>query len=377
MNKKHIVTVILFFNILLLFASRNVEVQIFILDGERVVLSSQNNFRIDDNRRRVTVNQNTLNISISNNELSINNVSYGNNVSVSSSSPITINDIAYSGAFNLSIHRNNRIRVVNRVNLEDYVAGVIVPEIGAGSPLEALKAQAVATRTYTVRMVLDERHKADNYDLCNTTHCQVYRGLNGQTETSKSAVSATANMILIKDNTPIGAFYSSTCGGITEASGNLWNFQHTYLISKADNFCIIHDEMPNWGRRHLNWERTFTFSQLQEMFAITGINSVTINKINSSLRVDEVKISSPTREVLITGQYELRSKLELPSSLFMIKTSGNNVTFIGNGHGHGVGMCQIGAIVRAKKGQSFREILSFYFEGAEINSRYMNNFNRR
>jgi len=92
---------------------------------------------------------------------------------------------------------------------------------------------------------------------------------------------------------------------------------------------------------------------------------VRVTRRNSSMRVEQVSVAS-SRGLVINGQYEIRERFSLPSTLFLIKLDGDNVIFMGNGHGHGVGMCQSGAIARANSGYTFEEILMFYYVGTEI-----------
>jgi stage II sporulation protein D len=157
--------------------------------------------------------------------------------------------------------------------------------------------------------------------------------------------------------------YSSFCGGISENSGNLWRISHEYLQSQTEDFCINLENTPRWSHKNLNWEKSFTFREIENLFSISHITDITINKQNNTARVEEFKIN----ELIISGQYEIRNKFDLPSSLFLIEIEDNRVLFIGNGYGHGVGMCQIGAIARAIQGQTFRDILQFYYPGTKIN----------
>ena len=390
-------------------------IDIFIAEREEFTITTESNeFHIYSTRKQESIrteyltvstnSSNEINIRDSQNSYFIDELEYGKQVIIKSETPISLNNISYSGEFVFSVGnalvrsasvaeisdfspsvRNEslyltesttpidsyekpfyQIKAINRIGLEDYVAGVIAPEIGGNAPLEAMKAQAVATRTYTMARLINNNHKIDGFDLCSSTHCQVYRGLNGQTNQSKRAALETANLILMYENQPIEAFYSSTCGGISEFSGNLWSVQHPYLTAKPDYYCINIDAMPSWSRRNINWERNFTTGELEDIFSIRNIRDIQINKVNSSMRIEEVLIKSKDDDIFITGQYRLRDTFGLPSSLFIIQKDRNNVKFIGNGHGHGVGMCQIGAIVRASKGYDFREILEFYYENAEI-----------
>jgi len=362
-------------SILLLFAfnlhsnTERIYLDIFISDQAQVSLSSESSFNIFSDVARYVptsqIDEGTLNISVSRRVLSINNRQFGSEVWIVSEEPIAFNNVPYAGEFLLSIV-GHQIRVINRVDLEQYVAGVVPAEIGGLAPIEALKAQAIATRTFTINMLISGRHSADGFDLCNSVHCQVYRGLENITPESARAVRETEAMILLFENHPIQAFYSSNCGGITEKSGNIWSVQQEYLMSVTDNYCINLDLIPQWSHHNLNWERSFTIRELENMFSVRNIEDIQIVSRNSSSRVEEIEISARRNKITITGQYDIRDRFELRSTLFFIKREGDNVIFMGNGHGHGVGMCQSGAIARANSGYFYEEILLFYYVGTEI-----------
>ena len=393
MMKRILIFLVVLFAYISLYSNSSIILDVHIIDQVQLtILTESDIFYIQSEEGIETIESSTLSVTVSNRILTINDNEYGDEVYIISEHPLLLNDISYSGEFKILTTPNNLVRVINRLNLEDYVSGVIAVEIGGNALMEALKAQAVATRTITISKMRNSRHRNDGYDLCSATHCQVYRGLTGQTTQSIRAVQETANMVLLYEEfgiqnsefgipnselrtlnssyggqlEPIEAVYSSHCGGISENSGDLWVMQHNYLSSKVDNYCINIDLVPSWSQRFINWEKDFTINELETMFSIQGITEISTNIINSSMRVEEVLIKSASRDVLITGQYELRERFDLLSSLFIIQREGDNVKFIGNGHGHGVGMCQIGAIVRANQGHDFREILGFYFEGTVI-----------
>jgi len=350
-----------------LYAGDDFLLNIFIFDQSELVVTSESSFyniSSDSDESRVSVRY--LNISSINNIIIINEMEYESPVLILSDSPMAINEVSLAGAILLYSLPGQLIRVINRIGLEDYVSGVIAPEIGGNAPIESQKAQAVATRTYTIAKVKQNVHAVDGYDLCSSVHCQVYKGLVGQTPQSQKAVLDTKGMIMFHDNTPIEAYYSSFCGGISETSTNLWLTNHDYLMSKIDNVCVDVRLIPLWSQKNLNWEKDFTITELQNLLSLKNIIDIQITKTNSSMRVEEVMIKSVSENIFITGQYKLRNTFELPSSLFFIERNNNNIKFIGNGYGHGVGMCQIGAIARALQGHSFIEILDFYYEGIVI-----------
>ena len=351
----------------------NLILEIFLADNSSFKITSESNkTSVLSNNKQFDVYGQELSISFNSNKIYINNTAYSDQIELLSELPLYYKNNPYNGSFKIVLIPEKKLRLINLVELEDYVSGVITAEIGANAPNEALKAQAVATRTVTISKIINGKHRQENYDLCNSVHCQVYTGLKSQTTQSYRATMETANQILVYDNKVIEAFYSASCGGITENSGNLWLVQHDYLISKIDSYCIDEKSVPVWNKRFINWERIFTKRELENKFQIKNISDIIIKNKNSSMRVEEIEVKSAVKNLIFSGQYEIRSRFDLPSSLFLIKQDGDSFNFIGNGYGHGVGMCQTGTIVRALKGQTYSEILGFYFEGAIINDSWIN-----
>ena len=356
-------------SIVLLFSSYNLE--IFLLEQEEITIKNDNFiFSIYDNKKKNQIQNSTLQIKTNNNHLFVNNQQFENKLIISANQLI-INDIEYKGTLIITAQSNNQIRVINQIDLEDYIAGVIPAEIGGGASIEALKAQAITTRTYTIKSILNGKHQKDGYDLCNTTHCQVYAGFKGQTELSNRAVKETINTIITYKNEPIEAFYSASCGGITENSGNVWLKKFDYLIPQADDYCIDLSLIPSYAQKNINWEKSFSMQELEKMFEIQKIDEIIIQNTNNSPRVYMITIKSGSDYLEIKGNNNIRQKLSLLSNLFLIKKEDFQIRIIGNGFGHGVGLCQIGAIARAKNGQSYQQILQFYFPQTKIDHQWV------
>jgi len=359
------------FLFLTLHSTSPVSLDICLLDTARAqITTSSQTFTIHSGGSQSTINTPELNITLSPTSLIINSKRYATTVIICSSTPLTINNISYAGSIKITILPKNLFRVINTVDLETYVAGVVPAEIGGQAPLEAQKAQAIATRSITIAKVLSHKHKNDGYDLCNTIHCQVYRGLSGQTDLSKQAVTETTNQIMLYNGKPIEAFYSSHCGGITEFSGNLWSVHHEYLVTVVDSYCIDASLVPSWNQKNITWEKSFTHQELESLFGVRNISEMYITRRNSSTRITELFIRSSSKNITLTGQYDIRNTFDLPSSLFFITSDGNQYRFTGNGFGHGVGMCQTGAIARATAGHTYTQILNFYYSGITIDDKW-------
>jgi stage II sporulation protein D len=373
--KRFISSLVCFFaTYLYLYSLSLCTVDIHIIDAPRLTITTDGtSFTVHTGSSRKTIRAKTISPTISGNDIFIDGTKFAPTITIQAAPSMQINDISYPGSLVLSALPSAMLRVINRVDLEDYVAGVIAPEIGGGAPLHALKAQAVATRTVTISKILSKKHATDGYDLCSTTHCQVYRGLTGQTPTSIQASRETSGQILLHQGSPIEALYSSSCGGISELAGSLWQVNHPYLTSRTDRFCIDKNLMPTWYQRSINWEKEFSQNTLQGIFGLSNITSISTTRRSQSSRVEEMVVRSTDRSITISGQYEIRNRLSLNSTLFLVEKRGANFVFIGNGFGHGVGMCQTGAVARATDGHKYTDILSFYYPHTHIDKNWIKN----
>lgn len=275
--------------------------------------------------------------------------------SLQGEAPLTLSDRAnnmrtYRGRIVLRIYRG-RLQVLNVLPLEDYLLGVVPIEMPPGFPAEALKAQAIAARSWTVRNRL--KHEADGADVCDSTHCQLYGGVNVEKESTTAAVRNTAGQILVNGEQPVDGVYTADCGGVPadqDASGR--------------EYCV---DNP----RH-RWQLGFTFAEMWQAIAEQdsaqempkGDIDVQIAQTDASGRVQKLRIwcGDVVREV---NGARLRAWLSLPSTLFSVRVDqGNTIVFEGSGSGHGGGLCQWGAAGRARAGQGVEQILQAYYPGA-------------
>lgn len=275
-----------------------------------------------------------------------------------------------------------KLDAINIVDVEDYLRGVVPYEIGRLDPsrIEALKAQAVAARTYAYKHF--NSRESLGFDVYADTKDQVYKGLGGASELTDQAVKATEGVVMLYDGEFITAYYHSTCGGKTETL-ETWNKPSLpYLKSAPDT---MKDGTPYCKESsYLKWEREFSDKEVLEMVRqnageakakfsgfkssdVKKVKSITIKDKLSSGRILTLMVSTDkgNMEVLTDRTRWLFKKggSILPSSLFTIKHSGSTWKLTGSGFGHGVGMCQMGVRARAKAGQSYKEILTHYYQG--------------
>lgn len=270
----------------------------------------------------------------------------------------------YHGDFEYVRRSGDKLTVINIVDIEDYVKGVIPYEMSGSWPIEALKAQALCARTYAA-----SHFNANSYygfDVTNDTYSQVYRGLTGATSTSDAAVEQTAGIYILYAGEPISAMYCSSNGGATEDSENITGNAVGYLRGKVDSFEAAAASI----NANSSWTDTLTRSQLAEKantlgFSIASADSIEITYSDTGnvigIRLTDSNGSSASFSK--SSCYEFcTSTLGLKSISFEISESGDSVTFNGSGWGHSLGMSQFGAYAMAKVyGFTYDQIVNFYY----------------
>jgi stage II sporulation protein D len=258
---------------------------------------------------------------------------------------------------------------VETVDIEEYVAAVVPGEIGGRAPLAALEAQAVAARSYAIARA--GRHAAEGADLCDGTHCQVYRGARAATARSRKAVEETRGLVLVQDGRVIAAPFHAACGGRTARPADVWDDEETPVLeSVPDDACA---RSP--GAR---WDFHVSRSALTTLGSALGFPSARFLEVFSrgtDGRVLTVRFVAVGGRSSVVRGYALRETAlrlwgrdSVRSTLFDLVEEQKEYLFVGRGTGHGAGLCQEGAIGRARRGESFREILAVYYRGAEIAS---------
>ena len=238
------------------------------------------------------------------------------------------------------------------IPLEQYVASVLAGELNGITNAETLKAMAVAIRTYGIRH--RSVHAAEGYDLCDTTHCQnVY--WSQRKKYHQDAAEATEGLLLWWKGEPAATYYAAHCGGMSEGSP-----MGAYLSAKADSHCVTR------GNDH--WRAAFTGSQLATALSLKApAMTIEVTERSASGRANYLSVNGRRM-----GANQFQSALgsrygwQVKSLLFDVTRVGDKFVFAGRGRGHGVGLCQIGAIQMGATGHSSREILEQYYPGAKI-----------
>lgn len=270
----------------------------------------------------------------------------------------------YSSNMNVRVKRLSR-NLIELVPLEDYVVGVLAGEMPTSFELEALKAQAVAARTYVMKKMQDNKDR--EYDVVDTVQNQVYLSdeeLKEKWQSKyiekinkvKEAVLETKGEYLTYKGNVIEAFFFSTSVGKTENSEDIFSAARPYLRSVDSAW----DEEVSPV-----FNDSFEFS-LQEFYDRLGIKyqedlNIKVLSTTSTGRIKSLSINNTT----FTGS-QVYSKLNLRSTFFTINKIGNNIMINTKGYGHGVGMSQYGALAMAKKGYNYNEILKYYYQGIDI-----------
>ncbi len=333
-------------------------------------------------------------------------------------------DFKYYGGFRYERINGGNLTVVNMVHLEDYIRCVITWEMGASWHKEALKAQACCARTYAMRNL--NKHSTYHFDLCSETDCQAYHGTGNLTTNSIQAAAESEGLCVYYQGSLAETVYSSSNGGASESSENVWVTAIPYLVGKVDPYeGLIADEIPNY-----RWTVTFTADELEAKlrakgyqcgdlasFAVTqttptgNVYAITFTDVNGkswsfykqdartflglrSLRYTvsgngststgggEVPLAGGGSTVL-NGAYAIDGSgaintvtgdawvltgngLTQPSPSGGTVTGADSYTITGSGWGHGVGMSQYGALAMAKAGYTYDQILKFYFTGVDV-----------
>jgi stage II sporulation protein D len=311
-------------------------------------------------------------------------------------------DRSYRGAIQFSADRSGRIAVINQVGMEELLKGLVPSEIFARAHLEALKAQAVTARAEVLAKV-GLKHVADPYFLCTEQHCAVYRGVSGEAATTNTAVDATrGEMLFDASGRLVDAVYSAVCGGHTENNEVVWGGVANPSLRGRPDVLPGKPAPPAPGAdlkaflaadgafacklssfaapTKLRWEKRFTAKDVDEKlasFRVGRVMAMTVSERGVSGRARLLQVSGEDGATTIRGELTIRRLFgNLNSAMFEVKAErdpkGRPTAWVfgGGGWGHGVGMCQTGAIGRAEAGQTYQQILGHYFGGATVSRVY-------
>ncbi len=277
---------------------------------------------------------------------------------------ITVNKRLFRGHVSIVVNPDGTLNVINVVDLEKYIKGVLYHEISHKWPMEVIKAQAVAARSYAIYSM--EQNKGRDFDVTNDIYSQVYGGKNSERYRTGLAVDQTAGEVLIYNGAILPAFFHATCGGVTESVSEVWNMDLPPLRGELCPYC---KKSP-----HMRWKRNFRLRDIQNKLSARGykiglIQTIEVIERNASDRIKTLRIiSRDGGSVKISGK-EFRNIIgpnDIRSNSYDVVMRGYYVDFYGRGWGHGVGFCQWGAYGMAQLQFDYRAILRHYYPGAKL-----------
>lgn len=308
--------------------------------------------------------------------LSLNNQSYDHTVFLKidkNGAAFMVKGKKYRGYMKLLLtNGKSGVTVVNTLPLEEYLYGVVPSESISTWKENALKAQAVAARTYALKHM--GGYASSGYDVTDNTSSQVYNGFSAETSATDKAVDSTKGEILTYQGQPIDALFHASGGGYTEDSENVWGMSIPYLRA------VKEEDTPEVKS---SWNKTIPLSSIGTDLSIGQLKSIKLSRLKSgpmktsdrgvSGRVKQVVFVGSKGQKIITGN-ALRDMYGLRSTLFDFNIEGKNLVINGYGFGHGLGMSQWGAEAMARKHDDDKEyyktILSHYYKGTDIKKIY-------
>lgn len=294
----------------------------------------------------------------------------------------------YRGMFKI-LPRGSNMQLINIAHMDDYLKGVVPPEIGFSGEkeLEAIKAQAVAARTYSMSHLL--QYPDEPYDMKADVSDQVYLGIEVEKDNINRAVDETRGFVIRHRGQLISAYYHSTCGGYTDDIAEVWD------KADAPYLRAVHDSGYCSWSKYYGWKESYTGKQLKLMIeqylssmrgrqiSIGDITDIYVRAKTPGGRISDLAVKTAQGKYTF-GKDKIRwvikrssnPELILQSARFKIETDHDSkgrlirADFSGGGYGHGVGMCQCGAIGMARKGWEFADILTYYYKNTDISKLY-------
>jgi stage II sporulation protein D len=259
---------------------------------------------------------------------------------------------------NLSLRMgDNSIQAINILDLEKYIPGTVESEGGSNTVAEFYKAQAVLSRTFAIKNFA--RHAREGFNLCDGVHCQAYNGKSRMNPGIYDAVLETRNLVLLDfEGNPIVTAYHANCGGTTCSASMAWNKDLPYLVAIRDPFCT--------GSAQHNWTKSIPIEEWTHYLERKGMPPGLASRLTVSGTVRQKFLDPDQRRLSLST---IREDMKLKSSFFSLQILNGSVLFQGHGYGHGVGMCQEGAMEMARVGYTYVDILMFYFHNVKLGNR--------
>ncbi len=281
---------------------------------------------------------------------------------------LRVNGRRYRDAIVIRKNAANQITVVNELKLDEYIYGILPREVSPDWPIESLKAQAVVSRTFALKNL--GRHRSEGFNLCSKVHCQVYGGFESEYETTNRAVDETRDEVVTFEGALANTVFFSNCGGRTEEPRNAWESSAfpPYLKSVRCRFC------KEGG--HFSWSRKLSPEEIVQAVRKKGygikppVRSVKISSTGRSGRAKFLKLQNAGSTVVIRASHfriSLGPDLVKSTLITDIRKVKGGYLLKGKGWGHGVGLCQEGALGMAKqKHADYKKIILFYYPKTKV-----------
>jgi stage II sporulation protein D len=355
------------------FGKEPVKIRVAVLkDKTEATLSVTGSFEIADARTEVSLyrGRNFLGMKVTTSQegIKVRNTVYNTDaimVISKKKAAISVNNRSYRGDISILKDASGKLLVINTLDLESYLKGVLYHEISHKWPIDAIKAQAVAARTYALYQ--KEVMRSKDYDVAADTSSQVYGGYSSEKRKTNRAVNFTSGEVLTYKGKLFPAYFHATCGGTTEYAGELWKIDMIPL--KGGRACSFCSESP-----HYYWKAELDLKTIAKKLegryqSKEGLNNIAVTERTGTGRVRTLELKDASGKSMVISAKDFRSLLGpdlIRSTNFSIVIDRDRVTFSGKGWGHGVGLCQWGAYGMSNKGYNYKQILDLYYPGAEI-----------
>lgn len=319
------------------------------------IITSDNQVINSTNNKEIEVMFDGKNINVKGKNFKLANFPQDGAFLINSDSPIYVDKIKrnYRGSISFRVN-NGKLDIINNVQLDDYLRGVLPKEMSPEFPMESLKAQALCSRSFAINNF--NKYIKKGYNLDDTTNSQVYYGKDVEEKSTDKAVETTLGEVIKYDGKIAETIFCASSGGYTVSSSDAWGGNTVpYLISKEDPYSTH------------PWEYTLKDSDLKKL-NLSDVFGVNLDSMNTSNRVNNISFSTSKGDITMKAK-DFRQKIgntRIKSTLFEIECDNNKILVKGKGYGHGVGMSQYGAVEMAKKGNNYKDIIGFYFPGTNI-----------
>lgn len=322
---------------------------------------------IKNKNTKLALSAGKVEIKLNGNQVLIKNKSYSLPIKITGTSFIVVNKKIYRGNIIVRQSLKGKLNFINEIKVEDYLKGILPKEANSSWPQEALKVQAVISRSYVLKNL--NKHSKDGFDVCSTVHCQVYGGATAETKNCNEAVVQTTGEVVTFDKKIAQTLFHSSCGGHTEDPKYVWGWTTQtpkYLKGLKDKYC---KKNPNQDWTCTLQEEVIRQKLVKAGYKVGKIKSIKTSGKTSGLAKEYITIKTAKGKLKLNS-YKFRTTVDpwkIKSTMISsIKKQDSSFVFKGNGWGHKVGLCQWGSKFMADKGFSYKKILQFYYPSTSI-----------